>query len=287
MRRLLSFLFKAAISVLLLYVSLRRVDLGGVAQRLGALDLRWIAFVVVTLCVQIALNALRWREVVAVCGASLTVPTALRYTFIDRVVGVAVLALLVAVCLPWTLQLVHDPLAQAGLIVIGIGALFAAAVFLALGTPNLWLMERWWITRHLATASRLAWKLCRSAAGLRVAPSAFVVHFLTVVAAWGLAHAVHTSIDLVQILFVVLPVVLLSTIPVSIAGWGVRESAMVMAFGYAGLAESDGLIVSLLYGAANLGIGAIGGLVWVGSGYSWSSVKSLESETLSHERPGP
>lgn len=324
MRRLLSFLFKAAISVLLLYVSLRRVDLGGVAQRLGALDLRWIVFVVVTLCVQIALNALRWREIVAVCGASLTVPTALRFTFIgqffsqvlpstvggdaariwllarsgagwptsiysvliDRVVGVAVLAVLVAVCLPWTLHLVRDPLAQAGLIVIGIGALFAAATFLALGTPNLWLMERWWITRHLATASRLAWKLCRSTAGLRVAPMAFAVHFLTVLAAWGLARAVHASIDLVQILFLVLPVILISTIPVSIAGWGVRESAMVLAFAYVGLPESDGLIVSLLYGAANLGIGAIGGLVWVGSGYRWSSVKSLESETLSHEQRG-
>jgi glycosyltransferase 2 family protein len=324
MRRMLSFLLKAAISVLLLYVSLRRVDLAGVAQRLGALDLRWIVFVLITLNVQIALNAVRWREIVAVCGASLTVPTALRFTFIgqffsqvlpstvggdaariwllarggagwptsiysvliDRVVGVAVLAALVAACLPWTLPLVRDPLAQAGLIVIGIGALFAAAVFLALGIPKLWLMERWWITRHLATASRLAWKLCRSAAGLRVAPIAFLVHFLTVLAAWALARAVHASIDLVQTLFVVLPVVLLSTIPVSIAGWGVRESAMVMAFAYAGLPESDGLIVSLLYGAANLGVGAIGGLVWIGSGYRWSSVKSLESETLSHERSG-
>jgi uncharacterized membrane protein YbhN (UPF0104 family) len=324
MRRLLSFLLKAGISALLLYVSLRRVDLGSVAQRLGALDLRWIAFVVVTLCVQVALNAVRWREIVAVCGASLAIPTALRFAFIgqffsqvlpstvggdaariwllarggagwptsiysvliDRVVGVAVLAALVAVCLPWTLQLVHDPLAQAGLVVIGIGALFAAAVFLALGIPNLWLMDRWWITRHLATASRLAWKLCRSAAGLRVAPIAFLVHFLTVLAAWGLARAVHASIDPVQTLFVVLPVVLLSTIPVSIAGWGVRESAMVLAFAYVGLPESDGLIVSLLYGAANLGIGAVGGLVWVGSGYRWSSVKSLETETLSHEQSG-
>jgi len=324
MRRLLSFLLKAAISVLLLYVSLRRVDLAGVAQRLGALDLRWIVFVLVTLCVQVALNAVRWREIVAVCGASLTIPTALRFTFIgqffsqvlpstvggdaariwllarsgagwptsiysvliDRVVGVAVLAALVAVCLPWTLPLVRDPLAQAGLVVIGIGALFAAVVFLALGIPKLWLMERWWITRHLATASRLAWKLCRSAAGARVAPIAFAVHFLTVLAAWGLARAVHASIDPVQTLFVVLPVVLLATIPVSIAGWGVRESAMVMAFAYVGLPESDGLIVSLLYGAANLGIGAIGGLVWVGSGYRWSSVKNLESETLSHERSG-
>jgi uncharacterized membrane protein YbhN (UPF0104 family) len=324
MRRMLSFLLKAAISVLLLYVSLRRVDLAGVAQRLGALDLRWIVFVLITLNVQIALNAMRWREIVAVCGASLTVPKALRFTFIgqffsqvlpstvggdaariwllarggagwptsiysvliDRVVGVAVLAALVAICLPWTLLLVRDPLAQAGLIVIGIGALFAAAVFLALGIPKLWLMERWWVMRHLATASRLAWKLCRSAAGLRVAPIAFLVHFLTVLAAWALARAVHASIDLVQTLFVVLPVVLLSTIPVSIAGWGVRESAMVMAFAYAGLPESDGLIVSLLYGAANLGVGAIGGLVWIGSGYRWSSVKSLESETLSHERTG-
>ncbi len=325
MRRLVSFLFKAAISALLLYLCLRRVDLGGIAQRLGALDLRWIAFALVTLSVQLALNALRWREIVAICGAKLTLPTALRFTFIgqffsqvlpstvggdgariwllardgagwptsiysvliDRVVGVAVLAALVAVCLPWTLQLIRDPLAQAGLVLIGIGALFATAVFLALGIPKLRLMERWWITRHLATASRLAWKLCRSATGLRVAAIAFAVHLLTVLAAWGLARAVHASIDPVQILFVVLPVVLLSTIPVSIAGWGVRESAMVLAFAYVGLPEGDGLIVSLpAYGAANLGTGAIGGLVWVGSGYRWSSVKSLESETLSHEQSG-
>ncbi len=325
MRRLLSFLLKAAISALLLYVSLRRVDLGGVAQRLGAVDLWWIAFVLVAMCVQIAMNALRWREIVAVCGASLSALTALRYTFIgqffsqvlpstvggdaariwllarggagwptsiysiliDRVVGVAVLSTLVAVCLPWTLQLVHDPVAQAGLVVIGLGALFAAAVFLGLGIPNLWLMDRWWITRHLATASRLAWKLCRSAAGARVAVFAFCVHFLTVLATWGAARAIHASVDLVQMLFVVLPVIMVSTIPVSIAGWGVRESAMVLAFSYAGLAESDGLIVSLLYGAANLSVGAIGGAVWVASGYRWSSVKKLETETLSQEHTGP
>ena len=47
--------------------------------------------------------------------------------------------------------------------------------------------------------------------------------------------------------------ILIATIPVSIAGWGVRESAMILAFSYAGLAESDGLIVSILFGVANLG----------------------------------
>ena len=53
--------------------------------------------------------------------------------------------------------------------------------------------------------------------------------------------------------------------PISIAGWGVRESAMVLAFAYAGLPESDGLLVSVLYGAALFAMGAIGGVVWLAS----------------------
>jgi hypothetical protein len=38
---------------------------------------------------------------------------------------------------------------------------------------------------------------------------------------------------------------------------------MVVAFGYAGLAQSDGLIVSLLFGFGYLVLGIAGGLVWV------------------------
>jgi hypothetical protein len=75
-------------------------------------------------------------------------------------------------------------------------------------------------------------------------------------------------------------VILIATIPVSIAGWGVRETAMILAFSYAGLAESDGLIVSILFGVVNLAVGAIGGIVWVADGYRWRSVKNIETETL-------
>jgi hypothetical protein len=90
--------------------------------------------------------------------------------------------------------------------------------------------------------------------------------------AWSAAMAAHASIDFMQTLYLVLPVILIATIPISIAGWGVRESAMVLAFSYAGLMESDGLIVSILYGFATLGVGAIGGIVWVASGYQLRSV---------------
>lgn len=84
MRRLLAFLVKATVSALLLYLSLRRVDLDSVGQRLGGLDRRWIAFILFMLCVAMLLVALRWREIVAICGAKLPLAMALRYSFIGQ-----------------------------------------------------------------------------------------------------------------------------------------------------------------------------------------------------------
>ena len=49
---------------------------------------------------------------------------------------------------------------------------------------------------------------------------------MTAMVAWGAAMAAHAAIDFIDALFLVLPVLLIATIPVSIAGWGVRESAM-------------------------------------------------------------
>jgi len=321
MRRLLTLLIKVAVSILLLYLSLRRVDLGSVGQRLGALDLRWIALILFVLCAQIPFVAIRWREIVTICGANLPAATAIRYSFIgtffsqvlpstvggdavriwllarggtgwstsiysvliDRVVGVSALAVIVVACLPWTFNLVHDPVARAALVLIGFGALASAAFFLGLGVQHMRVLERWWFTRHLATASRRAWRLCQSAAGVRVAALSFLIHLLTVLVAWGTARAAHASVGFTDVLFLFLPVMLVATIPVSIAGWGVRESAMILAFSYAGLAESDGLIVSILYGATTLAVGAIGGVVWVASGYRWSSVKTVEADTRAHD----
>jgi uncharacterized membrane protein YbhN (UPF0104 family) len=319
MRRLLTFLVKAVVSALLLYFSLRRVNLGSIGQRLGGLDLHWMILALFVLCSQMLLLALRWREITVICGAKLSRATALGYTFIgqffsqvlpstiggdavrvwllaqggagwptaiysvliDRIVGVSILAVLVVACLPWTFNIIHDPIARAALALIGFGALVGALVFLALGVKHLRVMERWWLTRHLATTSRVAWRLCRSGIGARVAALSFAIHLITAMVAWGAAMAAHLAIDFAHVLFLVLPVMLIATIPVSIAGWGVRESAMILAFSYAGLAESDGLIVSILFGIVNLVVGAIGGIVWVASGYRWRSVKKIEADTLS------
>ena len=98
-----------------------------------------------------------------------------------------------------------------------------------------------------------------------MAALSILVHLMSVTAAWGTAKALAVPLDFAHALFLVPPIILISMIPISIAGWGVRENAMVVAFAYAGLPESDGLVVSLLFGAAFFVVGAIGGLIWIAS----------------------
>jgi hypothetical protein len=61
---------------------------------------------------------------------------------------------------------------------------------------------------------------------------------------------------------------------------GLRESAMMLAFSYAGLAESDGLIISILYGAVSLAVCAVGSIVRIASGHRWHSINATEADTL-------
>src|SRR4029079_1720873 len=90
-----------------------------------------------------------------------------------------------------------------------------------------------------------------------------LVHLLTALAAWCAAGSIGADVPLLYTIFLVPPVILVTVVPISIAGWGVREGAMIAAFGYAGLPPGDGLIVSLLFGAGYFIMGAAGGLIWI------------------------
>ena len=75
-------LAKAAISALLLYLSVHRVNFGRVGERLGTLNFGWLVFMLIALCVQTLLLALRWREIVGICGARLHLTAGLSYSLI-------------------------------------------------------------------------------------------------------------------------------------------------------------------------------------------------------------
>ena len=63
---------------------------------------------------------------------------------------------------------------------------------------------------------------------------------------------------------VIIPVVLLLTsLPISFAGWGLREGAMMMALGIYGVPQETALALSLVYGMLHLVSGLPGLVLWV------------------------
>jgi glycosyltransferase 2 family protein len=306
MRGMLLLLAKATISILLLYFSLRWVNVGALGDRLSRFQPAWMAFALFLLTVQVAFLAARWKKISTACGAELPYRTAIQLSFIaiffnqvlpstvggdgariwflarkgvgwaratysvliDRIVGVLVLALIVLICLPWTMELIHDPIARIVILMIGFGAVAGSILFVLIGTRFQPWLNHWTLTRHLSAASAIAAALCGSPPSIGyIIVCSIVIHLLTIASAWCCVMAIAAPVSFAQVLILLPPVLLISTIPISIAGWGVRESSMIAAFAFAGLAESDGLTLSILFGAAIFVLGLAGGLVWIFSGW--------------------
>ena len=209
--------------------------------------------------------------------------TATYSVLIDRLTGVLVLAFLVILCLPWSFALISDATGRIALVILGVGSVSTCLAFFTLGFVRWRWLDRLWVTRQLAAAASMARRVIGAlSSGPLIIVYSLLIHALSATAAWGLAKAAAAPLDWIQALLLVLPVLLIATIPLSIAGWGTRESAMVLAFGYAGLPESDGLIVSVLLGVAMFAAGVLGGGVWIldrGKRDSEHLVSSQESGT--------
>lgn len=197
---------------------------------------------------------------------------------IDRLAGVIALALIVVCCLPLSFDLISEPTGRIALVAVGIGSIGAGLCFLASGfAPWPWL-ETWWLTGHLVSTARIARQLITTPVALgSIGFYSITNHIVTVTAAWCLARSVGVPFEWTQALLLIPPVFMIATIPLSIAGWGVRESSMIIAFGYAGLPESDGLIISVLFGAAIFTVGILGGLTWIVSGGTRKLIQPGES----------
>ena len=78
-----------------------------------------------------------------------------------------------------------------------------------------------------------------------------------------LAAGLRLPVGFVDCLIIVPAAQLLTAIPVSIAGWGVREGAFIVGFSYVGLAAGDAFALSVLFGLLNMAVRLPGALVWL------------------------
>lgn len=302
MRQILLLAIRVLVSLALLFLALRGINFAGIQSRLSQINLAWIALAVLVTIFQIFLGALRWREISLLCDAPLSDLQAFRYNMIgaffnqtlpssiggdamrlwlvkrtgagwraatysiltDRAVGLIALAIIIVASLPWSYRLIGDSNGRIALVFVDLVALAGGLGFLLLGRLHWTWLKRWWPTRHAHACAVVANQVIFSPrSGPKIAALSLTIHILAVVIAWCAVRSIAAAGTFEQIFLLTPPIMLITMVPISIAGWGLREATMMVAFGYAGLVQADGTVVSILFGAVYFIVGALGGLVWV------------------------
>ncbi len=172
--------------------------------------------------------------------------------FIDRLVGLSGLLMLNLLA-----NLLRPDLLPAGIFwvinAMSLGGIGAILLLMAVQRFNLnrfaLLRNRFWIG-PVHGLSRRTNRVYRGRRGAIQIVLTIVTHLFSVLSIYFLAQSVGLGYGLLTYLVIVPPVILLTLIPVTLAGWGIREGAMVGLFALLGADKSVVLAMSILYGVA-------------------------------------
>lgn len=305
-RKWIAFAVKAAVTAGLIWLILRGVDLGAALERMAGLSAPAAIAAVGLLMLHCFVAGWRWRMIMRLFGPALPLRDSIRLFFegyffnnalpstiggdgvriyranrmglplaasvngvlLDRVTGLTGLVILVAAGQPLLYAHVEDistRLAFAAILLAGITGV--AAMILARRIPERLLPARLREPVHkLSEATHAAY--LHPAVSLPVLGLSVMVHGLIVASVYVIAIGLGLNVGLFESLVLVPAVILLSTVPVSIGGWGLREGLMVVALGLAGVPAEAALSVSILFGLAQIAAGLPGGALWLSAGGS-------------------
>lgn len=125
-------------------------------------------------------------------------------------------------------------------------------------------LTKWRIIRGLNAISSEGRKiLLNRDTGILVLFFSILIHSISILAVILLSHALGLKISLIGIIVVIPLVTIFTLIPISIAGWGVREGVMIVALGYLGVRPEQALALSIIYGVLILCSALPGGVIWL------------------------
>ncbi len=201
--------------------------------------------------------------------AGLTLRGAVNGVMLERVAAVVALVALVAATQPFFLPRVDDEAARwilpfVALSVAGTVAGMAALLVLDRLPASL---RGWRLVRGLARLGADARKVFLNprAAG-KVLGWGVAGHVNLTLGIYVLALGLKLEVTWVDCIVLFPPALLITTLPISIAGWGVREGAMVAMFALVGVPTDGALVLSILFGLLDALISLPGGVLWVLSG---------------------
>jgi len=292
---------KLAVSAALLFILFREIDVDRVGAILVRISAAAFVAAVFLFALQTCVQGLRWwMVVVAVSGhirlaliarltfvgvffnqvlptsvggdavrvwqvhrAGVRVRSAIKSVLLERIWGVLALSLLVSVGLLYLGGRVDNAPLRLGLIgTLPLGLLGVAVLASLDRMPSSF--RKWRVAgvlfRLAADIRRLFFSPARA---LPLLIMSIFGHFLSAMVVYVLAVALHLDLPVWDCLAIVPSVLLATLIPISFAGWGLREGAMIVLLGYLGTPADTALAVSLLYGLTTIVAALPGCLFWL------------------------
>jgi glycosyltransferase 2 family protein len=194
---------------------------------------------------------------------------------LDRIVGLLAILVIVSITAPWAIQLTADERIRRSIEVLAvIGAVivvgFGLVGFLARrsrvvesvrakisGSKIVYiLLDVMTVARHLFDSRREIPK---------IVVISLLIQIINVAVIFFLINGMGAQVSIWQCMLIVPTVMLISLLPFSVAGWGLRESAMATGFALIQAPAAPAVAASVMFGVLTLAIALPGGLLW------WSS----------------
>ncbi len=321
-RRWLRSLLRYVVSGALLLTLLFFLDASEITSRITKLDLRWVALGLIICVLQIMLLAWRWRFTAERLGVGMSYRHALSEYYLGvllnqllpgGILGDVSRAWRHAVSSARTRTAVHAVILERLMVQT---VMVAVAVVSVIALASRWpagAVWGWWglgtllaiaisaIILRLASLRSIIRPLGADARRAFLPSPVLLLQFgtATLVMAANLmlyiaaARALGSDIAVTTLLPLIAPVLLVMMLPISIAGWGVREGAAALLWGFSGLGAAEGVAIAVAYGLLFL-LAALPGVVpllsvTLRSGRGWSAMETkVEQDILAkHEVTTP
>jgi uncharacterized protein (TIRG00374 family) len=291
--------FKALVTFILLALLFNNIDFNETIKHFRSFDLLFLVFALCALILQAIIITMRWKKIILHLDVHYTFVTLLRYIWIgsffnqalpssvggdalrgyclyrdglsiknstlsvliDRIFGIIGLVLFAMLAFSLLSSQIDSVDLKIGVLITIFGLVVA---ILSIFSLDLFIKKtNYKVVRGLLSLSHESRKIAlNSFSGVRLTMLSVIVHFLSVVTVIILAEGMNMNIQWIGIFTIIPMVSLLMVVPVSIGGWGVRESGMVVGLGYFGVEPEYALALSILYGATVLIVTLPGLLLW-------------------------
>jgi uncharacterized protein (TIRG00374 family) len=294
---------KCLITAGLITYLLRKIDIAPVLRQIRAINPARAVFAVLIMLLQLALVSLRWQLVTQLVDARMRIGQVVRLTLIgqffnqvlpsavggdavrawlasregvplgravtgilcDRAAALVALLLMISGTFFVLPALLPNKFPAIDLLrIFALIGLSALATLLFFGTQLSRFLLRFRITESIGKLVRDLRKVLYSPAmSAAIMSLSVVVQALLVIAIYLCAHGMNIHLEFGASLLVIPTIMLVSMLPISFAGWGVREGAMILGLGVLGISEPDALAVSVAFGLLQLVVGIPGGALWL------------------------